>query len=79
MQINEFPTQGIITGNYEFPDDYVLDMTFDKREFKDCFIRGGSLSCSVFNNCIFDDVIFEDVNLQYVSFNDCTVKKLGFR
>lgn len=62
-----------VTGKYTLRG-IVFDFSFERIQFRDCRIIGGSLAGSVFANCTFVGVMFDNVSLAFVEFRNCVIE-----
>ncbi|MBU0766991.1 pentapeptide repeat-containing protein [Patescibacteria group bacterium] len=60
-----------ITGDFEIPDNSVLDFPWKNKEFRNAHVRGGSLTGSTFEGCSFFETDFENIALDHVDFIRC--------
>lgn len=65
-----------LTGKLTLVEGGILDEEFDGYSFKNCDISIGSLSGSIFRNCLFENSLFHDMYLDSVSFKNCTFKNI---
>ncbi|MEK7217974.1 MAG: hypothetical protein AAB728_00760 [Patescibacteria group bacterium] len=52
-------------------DGYSLDFPWKKKAFIGAHISGGSLTCSLFEDCTFKNTTFENIFIEHVDFVRC--------
>jgi hypothetical protein len=61
----------LIKGEYFLREREILDFPWRKTEFIEAKISGGSMTDSLFEDCIFKNTIFENIYLDHVDFVRC--------
>ncbi|MDD4319085.1 MAG: pentapeptide repeat-containing protein [Candidatus Peribacteraceae bacterium] len=60
-----------ITGEYFLQENEILDYPWKKTTFNDARVSGGSMTASLFEDCIFKNTTFEHIYLDDVDFVRC--------
>ncbi len=60
-----------ITGEFYLNEGDILDSLWKGGKFTDVRIAGGSMNCSLFENCTFTNTTFENIYLEHVDFVRC--------